>query len=415
MRYNLGYMDMYPIEAAGSNIENNPMYRITFKDYINPILLEDAFTKAIEYYPLFGTKVKFDKEYYLETNKRPIKIFNVKEEERSKVFGKTTNGYPWQCCYYENRLTFEWLHGVSDGVGALNFLTHVLTIYCGGKILRPSKQFLIAPGLEPFFDKKEKGVNFKIDPEGFSFKQFKAHKDNGYTTHCHMLKAKTNEILNLAKTCESSVAPIITILFSQSIRKHLEENNIKKKDVACNVVLDLRRPLNYETMHNCVEYKRTTYQDRHALMSFKSVAKEYKENLDNARNPRNVVKIVTDRVKLFSSYHFLHSKKLYKLCAKVVGFFLKDTDCNFVMTYPGKIDFPPCVRRQVSDIDFRVWHDFGECIIACVDYKGTFNINISENFIDNGVVEEFIEISKNVGIHWNIVEEGIFEQAHFEE
>ena len=63
MRYNLGLMDQYPIEAAGSTIENNPMYRVFFKQPIDPIRLEEAFLKAIKSYPLFCTKVAFDQEY----------------------------------------------------------------------------------------------------------------------------------------------------------------------------------------------------------------------------------------------------------------------------------------------------------------------------------------------------------------
>lgn len=414
MRYNLGLMDQYPIEAAGSTIENNPMYRVIFKHAIDPIKLEDAFKKAIVYYPLFGTEVAFDSKYYLRTNERPLKIIEAKEEDRPKNFGKNTNGYPWQCCIDGRNMTFEWLHGVSDGVGALHFLKQVLLIYFGYPAKEANAKFLVAPGLEPFFDQKEKGIDFSEDPEGFSFKEFPAHKNRGYRTDSYSLRADTSEILKLAKTTQSSVAPIITVLFSMAIRKHLPLK-MKNRNVACNVVLDLRRPLNYETMHNCVEYKRITYTDLHESMSFTSVVQEYKEVLDKARIVQNVVRIITDRVKLFLMYHIFPSKKWVKFCVKMVGKILKDIDCNFVMTYPGKIDLPDEVMEKIENIDFKVWHDFGECIIAAVDFNGMFNLNISENFVEKGIVEDFIEISRSYGIHWEMIAKGEFEQAHFEE
>ncbi len=413
MRYNLGYMDLYPIEATGSVVENNPMYVIKLTTPVDPIRLEAALNKAAEVYPLFKTKVKYDKEYYLTTNDNPIKLIHAKESERPLVFGKLTNDYPWQCCYYDNTITFEWLHGVSDGVGSANFITYAISVYCGSTI-EPKLRYLVAPGLEPFFDKAEKGETFETDPEGFSFKDFPKIKNRGYRTDCHFLKAPTSEILECARTNSSSVTPIIAILFSKALRKHLPEK-LKNRRVASNIVMDLRRPLNYDTMHNCVEYKRITYVDEFDNLSFREVAKIYKEKLDVARLTPNVVRMMTERIKLFKAYHIFKGKKLLKAVVRLIGLILKDTDCNFVVTYPGKLELPPEVLEHIDDMYLKLWHDFGECIIGCMDFNGVFNINICENFKEKGVVEDFIEISKEIGIHWEEVRVDEFEQAHFSE
>lgn len=414
MRYNLGYMDKYPIEAAGSSIENNPMYRIIFKNPIDPIKLESAFLDAMEKFPLFKTRVSFDKEYYLETNNKPLRIKKAKEDERPKTFGKSTNDYPWLCCYYENKLTFEWLHGVSDGVGTLNFLKEMLCCYFEVPNNTPSNKFLVASGLEPFFDSKEKGKDYKVDPDGFSFKKFKKIENRGYQSDSYELVCDTNDILKLSKDCSSSPSLIIAILFSKAIRMHLP-NDLKNRNVACNVVMDLRRPLNYETMHNCVEYKRITFLDRHENMSFREVAKEYKRILDHGRLVPNIIRAITERVTTFKLYHILPNKSFLKFCVKMIGLVLKDLDCNFVVTYPGKIDLPKEVMQNIENIDLKVWHDFGECIIACVDYNERFNVNINENFLEKGIVEDFIKLGENVGIHFKLIKTGVFEQTHFEE
>ncbi len=93
---------------------------------------------------------------------------------------------------------------------------------------------------------------------------------------------------------------------------------------------------------------------------------------------------------------------------------LKHSDCNFVLTYLGKADFPLEVIEEIEDFDFKVWHDFGECILSCLDYNGTFNLNISDNFVADGIVDEFIELSKKVGIYWELIDKSEYEQAHFE-
>jgi len=158
MRYNLGYVDKYPIEATGSNIENSPMYRVTFKRPIDPVRLEAAARSALTAFPLFATQVEFDREYYLRSNDRPLVILKATEETRPKVFGKNTNGYPWRIVYDGCELCFEWLHGVTDGMGALCFLKQVLLCYFGFNPEVRSLNFLVAPGLEPFIDPKEKGI-----------------------------------------------------------------------------------------------------------------------------------------------------------------------------------------------------------------------------------------------------------------
>lgn len=413
MRYNLGYMDKYPIEAAGSTVENNPMLRVFFRRPIDPVRLESAVLSAFKTYPLFGTSVEFDHEYYLRTNERPLVILHCTEEDRPRTFGKSNNGYPWRFCYDGNKLVFEWLHGVSDGMGAMSFLRQVLMIYFEHPVEEKSVNFTVAPGLEPFFDAKEKGQDFKIEPNGFSIKDFPRIK-RGYKTDCHLLRGDTKEIVALAKVCGSSVAPVIAVLFSQALRMHLPEK-AKNRNVACNIVLDLRRSLHYETMHNCVEYKRITYVDEYDKMNFRSVAQEYKRILDHARLTPNVVRTVTERVKTFKMYHILGKKWFLKFCIRMIGLFMKHTDCNFVLTYLGAIDLPRDVKDQLLDIDLKAWHDFGECIMCALDYDGKFNLNVSENFAEKGVVEDFIRLSAEVGIHWEETECSVFEQCAFEE
>lgn len=413
MRYNLGYMDKYPIEAAGSTIENNPMYRVLFKDPIDLDKLEASIRKGMKAYPLFATRVEFDHEYYLRSNKRPLIILECSEQDRPKNFGKSTNDYPWRMCVDGRRLIFEWLHGVSDGVGALAFLKYVICMYFDVEVNIQSENLLLAPGIEPFVDKSEKGIDYTIDPPGFSIKDFpKLH--GGYMTDCHFLTADTQEILKVARECKSSVAPVISVLWARALRMHLPEK-AKNKNVACNIVMDLRRPLKHVTIHNCVEYKRITYIDYYDDMTFAGVAREYKAKLDNARLIPNVVRAISDRMKLFKAYHLFKSKRFLKFAVKMIGVFMKESDCNFVLTYPGKIELPPEVGDRIEDLDFKVWHDFGECILAAVDFNGHFNINACENFVEKGVVEDFIKLSEEVGIHWTETGCNVFEQAHFEE
>jgi len=413
MRYNLGYMDKYPIEAAGSSIENNPMLRVIFKRPIDAIRLEQAVLKAISSYPLFGTKVKFDKEYYLLTNNKPLKILCVKEDERPSTFGKDTNGYPWRITYFENKMCFEWLHGITDGAGATTFLKDILLSYYDFEPTKKSQAFLVAPGLEPFFDVREKGINYFVDPPGFNVKDFPRLKVSP-KVECRSLVCDTEELVKLAHVCNSSVAPLLAVLYSKAIRKHLPET-AKNKNVSCNIAMDVRKLLNYQTMHNCVDLKRFTFTDEMNKMNFKSVAQIYKSKLDIARQTPNVVKSVTERVKVFKLYHYLRFKCLLKLTVKLYGFFTHDTDCNFVVTYLGKFDLPEEVLEKIEDIDLKLIPDYGQSVLGALDFNGKFNLNIHDCYADRTVVDEFIDICNKIGLHWTDLGSSYFVQSHFVE
>jgi len=413
MRYNLGCMDKYPIEAACSVIENCPLYKVTFNNFIDPIKLEAAVLKALDSYPLFKTQVRFDHEYYLRTNNKPLVILECKEEDRPKTFGKNTNGYPFRICYYQKEMCFEWQHGITDGSGAIDFLKQILLSYFDCDTDNRSNNFLVAPGLEPFFDKKEKGKNFEEDPLGFRNKDFKPER-KGYTTNCHKIVCDTEEILRVTHLCKTSITTCIAILFSQALRLHLPQD-IKNRNVAVNIDMDLRKTLNYETMHNCIEIKRLTYTDEYDKMSFTSIGKIYKEKLDNARVPENIVRILTDRVKTFRWVHCLPGRPLLRLCYKIGGPIFKHSDSNLTITYPGRLDLPEDIMKKIDNLELKVWHDIGECMIAAVDFKGKFTLQITENYIEKGIVEDFIKLAKKVGIHFKNLGCSEFTQSHFVE
>lgn len=194
---------------------------------------------------------------------------------------------------------------------------------------------------------------------------------------------------------------------------HLPEK-MKNRNVSCNIVLDIRRSLKYETMHNCVDLKRVTYVDEYDNMSFTAVAQRYKAILDNARKKPNMIRSVTERISLFKAYHIFTSRKWLHLAATIIGGIFKNIDCNIGLTYPGKVEFPPEVMENIECFDFKLWHDFGHCVLSPVDFNGKFILHICENFVEKGVVEDFIELSRKLGIHWTETECSVFEQTHFD-
>ena len=406
-RYEMGVMDLYPVIANKTQIENNPFLQAKFIDKVDVSRLYDAVQSALAEHPLFSCTIHYDKGFYLEPNKAEVILFHADEKSRPLSFGAHTNGFLWQMCYDDHSVMFEWCHAISDGRGGFNFFSSVLCHYFG--VEKPVTQALEL-GLESFYNKEEEGIPQKKQEKGYSANALPFIK-RGYKTDCHILKAPMSEVLTAAKKSDASPAAVLPPLFSMAIRKHLKENT-KNKNVCCNVVIDCREPLQFETMHNCILSKKITYVDRYDKMEFPLVSTIYRSILDLAVQQENIVKEATKTVDEIRPLVSIKPRFLQKAVAKAVAGVMKHTDSNFTFTYLGRMNLPDVVMNGLYDFNFRSWTDFGECNIAAIDFNGTLILNICENYRDKEIIPDFIDVCNSVGIHFEKVSELVFEQAN---
>ena len=154
--------------------------------------------------------------------------------------------------------------------------------------------------------------------------------------------------------------------------------------------------MNFKTMHNCVLSKKITYVDKYDEMDFPSVSTIYRALIDLAVQPENIVREATNMVNSLNLLVALKPKFLQKPFAHILTKSMKHTDCNFVLTYLGKMDLGEEAMKGICDFSFRSWTDFGECNLAAVDFGGTLVLSICENFYDKKVIKDFIECKEKI-------------------
>ena len=406
-RYQLGVMDLYPFAINKTCIENSPFFKVQFVDKVNVEQLYNAVNCALKDHPLFACSVVYDKQFYLIEHDKEFKLFNFNEENRPLEYGDNTNGFLWQICYDDNHVIFEWCHGISDGKGAYEFLSSILSYYFNVK--RPVVLGFDL-GLESLYDNKEKGISQKKQPNGFKANHMPYIK-RGYKTDCHVLKVPMKEILSVSKKNDSSPAAVLALLFSMAIRKNISKK-IKNRNVCCSVVIDCRGPMKFKTMHNCIVSKKITYIDKYDNLDFSIVSTIYRSLIDLAVQPENIVCEATNMVNTLKPLVFMKPRWFQKLLAKIVTKSTKHTDSNFTFSYLGKVDLAEEVMKGICDFSFRSWPDFGECNLAAVDFGGTLVLNICENYYNKNIVKDFIDICNEVGIHFEIESEYEYEQAN---
>ena len=406
-KYQLGVMDLYPIAANKTKIENNPFFQVRLKEPVDAERLYAAVKQSLSEYPLFACTLRYEKGYYLVTNEKEFSLIRAAEENRPLAFGDATNGFLWQMCYDQYTISFEWCHAISDGRGGFAFFTSVLCHYYGvDRRVEPALEL----GLESFYNKAEKGIPQKKQEKGFSANTLPFIK-RGYRTDCHILKAPMSQVLAAAKKSDSSPAAVLPPLVSMALRKHMNPK-VKNKNVSCNVVVDCRAPMGFQTMHNCIISKNITYIDRYDTMDFALVSTIYRALLDLAVQQENIVKVATETVDMIRPLVSVKPRFLQKALAKVVAGVMKHSESNFTFTYLGRVDLPDEVMSGLVDFNFRSWTDFGECNVAAVDFGGTLILNICENYQDKHIIPDLIDICSKVGIHLEKANELTYEQAN---
>ena len=165
MKYQMGVMDLYPISANKTQMENNPFFQAKLKEPVDAERLHAAVKQSLGKHPLFACTLRYEKGYYLETNDKEFLLIRAAEENRPLAFGDATNGFLWQMCYDDHTISFEWCHAVTDGKGAYAFFSSVLCHYFG--VDRPVEPAL-GLGLESLYNKAEKGIPQKKQGPGFA-------------------------------------------------------------------------------------------------------------------------------------------------------------------------------------------------------------------------------------------------------
>ena len=407
MKHQLGVMDLYPISANKTTMENNPFLQVKLKEPVHAERLHAAVKQSLGEHPLFACTLRYKKKYYLETNEKEFLLIRAAEENRPLAFGDATNGFLWQMCYDAYTISFEWCHAISDGRGALAFFSSVLCHYFG---VERSVEPALELGLESLYNNAEKGIPQKEQEKGFAAHALPFLK-RGYRTDCHILKAPMSEVLAVAKKSDSSPAAVLPPLVSMALRKHINPK-AKNRNVSCSVVIDCRVPMGFQTMHNCIISKNLTYIDRYDTMDFALVSTIYRSLLNLALQPENIVKAATETVDMIGPLVAIRPLFLQKALAKVVFGVMKHSECNFVFTYLGKIALPDEVMSGLADFNFRCWPDFSECNVSAVDFGGTLILNICENFRDKQIIPDLVDLCSAVGIHFETADVLSFEQAN---
>lgn len=408
MRYELGNMDRYFTAVNGTSMENTPFFIVCLDEPVDKARLTAAVSRALCYFPLFKTRLRYEKQYFLETNDAPVTVTHASATDRPKTFGIDTGEYPWRVSYFEKELYFEWCHAITDGTGAKAFLTKVLHCYYEVPMPDVPDTFPLSLGFESFLDTQAKPIGQKKQEKGFSLKALPV-VPNGPRCESHLLSMRTEDVMKVAKSYGTTPVAILTPLLCRAVRSCIPAD-VKNRNVCCNILVNCRTPMHFDTMHNFFLTKFVTYTDRFDRHDLATLGTVYRGILDLFVQPETIRYTCTAMVKNTDALYRLRPLWLKRLLFHIAAPSIKKAN-NIALSYLGRTEFDPAVAAHVKRISLRVWPDTGYGMAAVIDHDGTLYFDFSENYADKEIVPAFMRECEKEGIPVTLLQEETFEQA----
>jgi hypothetical protein len=403
----------YKLDNAGkifpavSQDERSNVFRLSFyiDQEVDPIILEDAVNKILPRFETFAVQLKNGLFWnYFAQNERRF-IVEKEPAQVCKYFKPVRNqGFLFKVYYFQNKITLETFHALSDGNGALNFLKSLLFQYYklqGLKIEHENKILSERP-----YSKKESEDNFVSNydkDKRRNLNEEKAYHLTGEKFGQHWVlavkaKVNTDELIKLVKNkYQCTITQYITALMAYSIYKETVDFIGNKKPLKIFIPVNLRPYFNSITLRNFSLYIKATYDAGRTDWTFENMLELTKEQfidqLDKDKLQSRICSLVG-----FEKNPFIRVLPLVlKTLAFKIGYnILGESISSCSISNLGIVDLPSGLKDKVLDADF-VNAGYGLAMTLISLDKQT-NIILSTPLKDLSIINHMISILVKDGL-----------------
>ncbi len=407
MRYEFGFLDYIEVLFNNTALYCVPHFSIHLKEAVDVIQLRKALTITLNEHPIFATRFVPGKPYLLEEN--DAEIILLETDQVVKDFGKTTNGYLWRITYYQNRLHFDFCHGLTDGHGMVRFITTLLEAYYELPITNETEPYVKA--YEAIYDPASRPSDMEETKKGFTARDL-PHIKNGSPSTLHHLTFDMDAFLQVVKrTCTSPVAVLLPLL-SKAVY-HSMPSTAKRRDIRGYFTADFRKPMSLQTGRNFIGYRYVTYTDEFETYDFQTLCTLYRNTIKNFLKPENVTYFCSSLLKDLGFLVKLRPAWLAHTVVKLLAPILKN-DTNAYVTYLGALPFSKDLSSRIKDVDVVLYPDSGYCVMTAYNFNGKMKLSLCNNYQTDAIVPNLITFLEEQQISVCCSDKEFFQQAHLQ-
>lgn len=412
----------YPMDNAGvlyaaiSGDDYSPVYRISavLDHVVDPAALQRALEKTVARFPTFHVRLrKGTFWYYFVPDDRPGPF--VQEDvcnfcQPMDPCGEATR--LMRVCRYQNRVSLECFHALSDGSGAVTFLKTLLAAYfrergeevpCEDGVLDVTEP----PRPGELEDAYRRYAGGRAAPR--SWKKTAYHPGGApepfYTLNVTQGLLSVSEVKKAAKAHGGSITEYLSAVLIWTLMKLQSQAGERERPVSLAIPIDLRRFFPTETVRNFILTARPCIDPNLGDYTFPEVVEQVRYQLRLELSKPLMRGNITGNVN-FQKNPFL----------KAVPCVLKDPVMKlsyrlaairpYSMTYtnPGVFQVPKEMARHIVRVEAVLGQPYGNTVnCASVSFGDTLSVSFASNLKERDVEREFFRFLVKEGLRVKVI------------
>ncbi|NTW71259.1 MAG: hypothetical protein HGA49_03340 [Eubacteriaceae bacterium] len=396
--------------ASIVNPRDTTLFRLsaTLDNVINAEQLSIALHHMIKRFPYFNTHLKKGLFWYYveESGIDPLPYKENNYPNMNYSFKKKSN-FPFRVLYFENRVSVEFTHAITDGTGAFIFLKSLLFEYFRllGIIGEPDGDILVygsevrAEELENSFSKyyiKKVPASRRIK-KAFHF-PYKVLPKGIYSIVTGIIPSR--RIKEVAIGYNATITELLSAIYFKTILDLIEKKGYKKKPVVLNVPVNLRKMYPSGTMRNFFISVTPSLDPRLGSYKFAEIIKYIKYFMEVQVDKKYINQMITRNV-----------KNERNILLRALPIFIKDLIMPWIYHFYGErgftsgisnlgvIDVPDHMKRKIERFEVYPPPSSGNLIkVTMLGYQSNLYITFGKLTHEKEVEREFFKNLVMMGI-----------------
>lgn len=356
------------IYPAMINRRNSCVFRfaINLKENVDPNLLQKALVEMRPRFPAMFVRIRHGVFwYYLEENK---KIPRIRPEDCriNKAIDLFSNNYfRFTVFYYQNRISLEVFHSLTDGTGALTFLKSLAYRY-----LELKGYLLQSDGMVLTIDQKP--TNEELEDSFFKYATMNPHKryvvprpynirdprfPSGQGRGVINGRLSSSALYAIAKKYDATITEFLSALLTQSVYQVYGERMIKNDRVNICLPINLRRFFPSASLRNFTLFFHTTVKNGKQA-DFDEILRQVKHSFVEGLTKDGIVENINVNMQAEKNMAMRLTPLFIKKPAMTIAGIMFGGRLNtLTMSNIGVVTLPKSMAEHVQDFEFNLSND----------------------------------------------------------
>ncbi len=388
-------------------------FSVMLNEKIKPELLEQAIRDIMPRFPCYDVRIR-NGLFWHYFEKNPNGAPNVEPDIINpchRVKFKENGGYLFRIYYYENRISGDFYHALTDGKGACTFVCTLAAQYLrlcsyqisvGGNVLD-----ITVPATKEELDDPYKKCG--LSKGRVSREISRVYHAKGTKAPKHMVNitrgiVSLDDVRALAKSYGATVTEFIGALLLFVHYEKQKEEKRRQKNVCVQIPVSLRKTFGIETLRNFSLYYLIGIDPLLGDYTFEEVLRHVVFRLRDINNEKTLRAMITANLKLANSPLMRVVPLVIKDLAIGIGFLFTGEQATTVLfSNLGKIELPDDMLPYVECVEMMAGPGRLNAVrCGGCGFKDKFIIDFANIFEESDIERRFFTALVKMGAHVKI-------------